>query len=271
MPRLQWGQKTPGHLVFLIDQSTSMNVKDANGKTRAEKVVEAVQSAVIDCVNGCISGTNVKNRFFLTIIGYGGEPTPSVTTIKEDWAKNLIPELQAIKTNGGTFIPAEALGWTPMAEAFDLAKECLENWLEACQEKVDDGSYLGIPAPVVINITDGEPCDGSSTAKDRAVTSAKELLALSGTDGNVTLFNLHISDEGVEIVFPGDKNILNGCSEGELLFDMSSDMSSDMADAARDRGIEGVCVGSKCMAVNAKGDTITTLISFGSGSGLTKH
>lgn len=271
MAKLQWGQKTPGHLVFLIDQSTSMKVKDANGKTRAEKVVEAVQSAVIDCVNGCISGTNVKNRFFLTIIGYGGEPTPSVTTIKEDWAKNLIPELQAIKTNGGTFIPAEALGWTPMAEAFDLAKECLENWLEACQEKVDDGSYLGIPAPVVINITDGEPCDGSSTAKDRAEAAAKDLLSLCGTDGNVTLFNLHISDEGIEIVFPGDKNVLNGCPEGELLFDMSSDMSSDMADAAKERGIEGVCAGSKCMAVNAKGATITTLISFGSGSGMTNH
>lgn len=83
--------------------------------------------------------------------------------------------------------------------------------------KVEDGSYLGIPAPIVINITDGEPCDGTSTAKDRAVASAKELLSLCGTDGNVTLFNLHISDEGVEIVFPGDKNILNGCPEGDLL------------------------------------------------------
>lgn len=271
MPRLQWGQKTPGHLVFLIDQSTSMNVKDANGKTRAEKVVEAVQSAVIDCVDGCISGTNVKNRFFLTIIGYGGEPTPSVTTIKEEWAKGLIPDLQAIRANGGTFIPAEAQGWTPMAEAFDLAKECLEGWLEACQEKVDDGSYLGIPAPVVINITDGEPCDGSSTAKDRAEASAKALLSLSGTDGNVTLFNLHISDEGVEIIFPGDKNVLNGCPEGEFLFNLSSDMSSDMANDARLAGIEGVCAGSKCMAVNVKGATITKLISFGSGSGMTNH
>ena len=271
MARLQWGQKTPGHLVFLIDQSTSMNVKDANGKTRAEKVVEAVQSAVIDCVNGCISGTNVKNRFFLTIIGYGGEPSPTVTTIKEDWAKNLIPELQTIKSSGGTFIPAEACGWTPMAEAFDLAKECLEGWLEACQEKVDDGSYLGIPAPVIINITDGEPYDGSTTAKDRAVTSAKELLSLSGSDGNVTLFNLHISDEGVEIVFPGDKNVLSGCPEGELLYDLSSDMSDEMADAAKVRGIEGVCAGSKCMAVSAKGATITTLISVGSGSGMTNH
>lgn len=264
MAKLQWGQKTPGHLVFLIDQSTSMNVKDANGKTRAEKVVEAVQDAIINCVDMCIAGTSVKNRFFLTIIGYGGEPTPTVTTIKEDWAKNLIPDLQALKTNGGTFIPVEALGWTPMAEAFDLAKECLEGWFEACQEKVDDGSYLGIPAPIIINITDGEPCDGSSTAKERAEASAKELLSLSGTDGNVTLFNLHISDEGTEIVFPSDKAILNGCPEGEFLFDLSSDMPDEIAESARQKGIEGVCAGAKCMAVNVKGGTITTLINVGS-------
>ena len=94
---------------------------------------------------------------------------------------------------------------------------------------------------------------------------------MSGSDGNVTLFNLHISDEGVEIVFPGDKNVLSGCPEGELLYDLSSDMSDEMADAAKVRGIEGVCAGSKCMAVNAKGATITTLISFGSGSGMTNH
>jgi hypothetical protein len=48
-------------------------------------------------------------------------------------------------------------------------------------------------------------------------------------------------------------------------------MSDEMADAAKERGIEGVCAGSKCMAVNAKGDTITALISFGSGSGMTNH
>lgn len=271
MARLQWGQKTPGHLVFLIDQSTSMNVKDANGKTRAEKVVDAVQAAVVDCVNGCISGTNVKNRFFLTIIGYGGEPTPTVTTIKEDWAKNLIPELQAIKTNGGTLIPVEANGWTPMAEAFELAKDCLEGWLEACQEKLEDGSYIGIPAPIVINITDGEPCDGTSTAKDRAETAASEVLSLSGTDGNVIVFNLHISDEGTEIVFPADKMLLNGCTEGEFLYEISSVIPDDMIELAKSAGIEGIMSGSKCMAANVKGSTITTLISFGSGSGMTNH
>lgn len=271
MAKLQWGQKTPGHLVILIDQSTSMNVKDANGKTRAEKVVEAVQSAVVNCVDGCISGMSVKNRFFLTIIGYGGEPTPTVNTLKEEWAKNLIPELQAIKANGGTLIPVEARGWTPMAEAFDLAKECLEGWLESCQEKVDDGSYLGIPAPIVINVTDGEPYDGSlTTAKDRAAVAAKELMSLTGSEGNVILFNLHISDEGSEIVFPNDKSVLNGCPEGEFLYDISSDMTDEMANSAAEQGIEGVCAGSKCMAANIKGDTITRLIDFGSCSGMTK-
>lgn len=263
MPNSKWGQRTPGHLVFLIDQSTSMNQKDSNGKTRAEKVVEAIQSAVSECLQGCIDGTSVKNRFFVTIIGYGGEPQPEVRVIKEDWAKDLIPEFQAL-SNGGTLIPIVALGYTPMAEAFDLAKECLENWLEACQEKVEDGSYYSIPAPVVINITDGEPYDGSSTATARALASAKNLMALRGTDENVILFNLHIDDEGTEVVFPVEKNTLNGCSAGELLFDMSSEMSSKMVDAARLKGIEGVCYNSKCMAANVKGARIAALITFGS-------
>ena len=274
MKRLQWGTKTPGHLVFLIDQSTSMiqkNPSDPNSKTRAEKVVEAVQSAITDCVNGCISGPNVKNRFFLTIIGYGGEPKPVVTTIKEDWAKNLIPELQAIRDSGDTLIPVVAEGWTPMAEAFKLAKEDLEGWIETCQEKVDDGSYLGIPAPVVINITDGEPCDGTATAKSRAIDSAKELLNLSGTDGNVLLFNLHTADDGMEIIFPADKAQLNGCPEGDFLFDISSDLPDDMVQMAKEAGIEGVIAGAKCMSVNCSGDTMTRLISFGSGSGMTNH
>lgn len=271
MARLQWGQKTPGHLIFLIDQSTSMNIKDDSGRSRAEKVVDAVQNAIIDCVNGCISGANVKNRFFLTIIGYGGEPEPTVTTIKEDWAKDLIPVLQTVRANSTTLIPVLAEGWTPMAEAFSQAKECVESWLETCQEQLDNEKYLGIPAPLIINITDGEPCDGSSDASDRAKEAAEELLQLTGTDGNVLLFNLHISDEGVEYVFPCDKSSLNGCKEGELLFDISSDMPDDMVDNAHNCGIEGVFKGAKCMAVNVKGDTITKLINFGSGSGMTKR
>lgn len=275
MQRLQWGTKSPGHLVFLLDQSTSMNQKmnpsDPQSKTRAEKVVEAVQEAVTDCVNGCISGTNVKNRFFLTIIGYGGEPKPTVATIKEDWAKNLIPELQAIQGTENTFIPVVAEGWTPMAEAFELAKESLESWIETCQEKVDEGAYIGIPAPVVINVTDGEPCDGTNSAKARAIDSAKELLNLSGTDGNVLLFNLHTADAGTEIVFPADKAQLNGCPEGELLFEISSDLPDEMVQMAKEAGIEGVMAGAKCMAINSSGDTMTRLISFGSGSGMTNH
>lgn len=263
MDRLQWGQKTPGHLLFLIDQSGSMCCKDIAGKTLADRVIEAVQSAVIDCVDGCISGMVVKNRFFLTIIGYGN----SVSILKEDWAKSLVPELQAIKTNGGTLIPAVSDGWTPMAEAFELAKECLEGWLETCQEKVDEGSYLGIPAPIVINITDGEPEDGTPTAKSRAASAAKDILNLSGTDGNVIVFNLHISDDETEICFPDDKSSLNCCSQGEFLFDLSSDLSEELVNAAKRAGMESAHMGSKGLVVNANGSTITRFINFGSGSG----
>lgn len=51
---IQWGQKSPGHLIFLLDQSGSMS-----GENEI-KVVDAVHAAILELINNCISGTKVK-------------------------------------------------------------------------------------------------------------------------------------------------------------------------------------------------------------------
>lgn len=52
MACINWGTRSPGHLMFLIDQSSSMNLCNTEGRSRAEVVAMAIQSAIIDCVNG---------------------------------------------------------------------------------------------------------------------------------------------------------------------------------------------------------------------------
>ena len=146
---IQWGQKSPGHIIFLIDQSGSMS-----GDNEI-KAAEAVHKAIEEIINNCINGTKVKNRVYITIIGYGNEN--DVCILKEGWATDYVMDLQKCKSNGTLIVEPDSYGGTPMAEA------------------------------------------------------------------------------------------------------------------AKERGIEGVCAGAKCMAVNAKGATITALICFGSGSGMTKH
>lgn len=204
MACINWGTRSPGHLIFLIDQSSSMNLCNTEGRSRAEVV--AIQSAIIDCVNGCISGTQIKNRLFITIIGYGGSDAPNAKIIKEDWVGNYVAELQDVKNNGGLFIPIEANGSAPLSKAFDLATECLETWINVCQEKIEEGIYSDIPVPIVINITDSEP-----DAEARAEMSAQKLKSLKVLSNNVTLFNVYISDEGAEVLFPKCNEIPRDC------------------------------------------------------------
>ena len=61
----KWGRAIPGHIVFLIDQSGSMS------GTRAEMTAECVQNSIVEIVRGSIHGEEVRDRAFITVIGYG--------------------------------------------------------------------------------------------------------------------------------------------------------------------------------------------------------
>lgn len=261
MACINWGTRSPGHLIFLIDQSSSMNLCNTEGRSRAEVVAMAIQSAIIDCVNGCISGTQIKNRLFITIIGYGGSDAPNAKIIKEDWVGNYVAELQDVKNNGGLFVPIEANGSAPLSKAFDLATECLETWINVCQEKKEEGIYSDIPAPIVINITDSEPFDGEPDAEARAEMSAQKLKSLRVSSNNVTLFNVYISDEGDEVLFPKCNEIPMDCHVSKFYFGISSNIYNN---------VPNIHVGSyggqihknvKCLALNIRTESIVTFIT----------
>lgn len=248
---LMWGRKTPGHLVYLIDQSGSMDGDNSI------KTAEAVHSAIMDTFIGCVRGNEVLNRVYITIIGYGN--SDGVSIIREGWMTDYVADLKACKNNGTTIIDPIAYGGTPMAEALKLAKECLTNWIQARQEIADEDPQAGIPAPIVINITDGWPDD-----QFEAVCEAQELTSLSTPDGNVLLFNIHMDEtpSASEIMFPSDPDSLN--ESGRFLFDISSEMTDEFIKVAKQQHLEGIIPGSKGFVVNAKGDTLVRFVRFGS-------
>src|SRR5262249_60227949 len=70
--------------------------------------------------------------------------------------------------------------------------------------------------PVVINITDGKPTDRNPLA------DAERVRALASSDGNVLLFNLHISGSPLgAVAFPDSEALLTD-QYARLLFRMSS-------------------------------------------------
>lgn len=252
MAQIQWGTKTPGHIIYLIDQSGSME------GTNERKAAESITAAMIETLKGCIQGKEVRNRVYITIIGYGNEE--GVSIIREGWITDFVADLQQCKTNGTPIIEPKSCGLTPMAETFALANKCITTWLS--QRENVQGDYK-VPAPIVINITDGYPDD-----VNKATTEAQKIMNITTRDdGNVLVFNVHMDDSNdqVEIKFPTNKSILNGVAEGEFLFEISSEMTDDFIKAARAQKFEGVMPGSKGFVVNAKGDTLVRFVTFGSG------
>ena len=108
---MQWGKKTPGLLVFLIDQSGSMKKM---GKHKL--VANAVQDAVWECMVSCINGLEVRGRFNLLVIGYSDQ----AAVLTEKWISDidLLAQLQKAHNSGTSFIEPKADGATAMADAF---------------------------------------------------------------------------------------------------------------------------------------------------------
>ena len=139
----QWSSATPGYIIFLVDQSGSMQETYADGKTRAQFTSLVINRTINELVNTNMDGEKVKDRVFISLIGYG----LSVEDVRSDYLSEFadnplrIEKIKKKVSDGGgglveieeqmpIFIEPKADGLTPMAEALDFAKELIEGWLQ---------------------------------------------------------------------------------------------------------------------------------------------
>ena len=190
----------PTCYLFLIDQSGSMGDPFPGEEERkADKVSTAINRLLQNLVIRSSRNEGVRDYFYLGVIGYGAQvgpafggslvgkelvPTSEValnpTRIEErtkkvdDGAGGLVD--QTIKFP--IWFDPTANGGTPMNQAMSIANRILSDWLI---------QHPDCFPPVVIHITDGESTDGDPTESMRTLTG------LSSNDGNVLLFNVHLS------------------------------------------------------------------------------
>lgn len=246
--RILWNCKTPGFLVFLIDQSCLMSVRNKH-----LQVAKAIQDAIMECYSSCIAGEYIKPCFAMSIIGYGDE-------VKEIWSgwindEKLGEKLFEANDNDTSFIPAKASGGVPMAQVFELAYTTIQKWFTEQNEQKAKELINALPAPIVINITGGLPDDESS-----ATTAAHKIMELNGDDGNVLLFNLHISNDDKEYLFPMSETDLDGSKEVRFLFNISSKFDEDIIETAYYNGYEYARIGARGMITNASADLFMKFI-----------
>ncbi|OLB38051.1 MAG: hypothetical protein AUH11_07745 [Acidobacteria bacterium 13_2_20CM_57_17] len=253
-------RSNPTCFLFLIDQSGSMaDVFPTEGaKRKADGVADAINKLLQTLVIRCAKEEGVRDYFHVGVIGYGASVGPAFGGALS--GKELVPiseianspvrvEERAKKVDDGAgglvdqnvrfpiWFDATTGGGTPMCQALSQGKRILQQWL---------GQHSGSFPPVVIHITDGESTDGDPSQAMREVTS------LSSNDGNVLLFNLHLSSNpsAVSTAFPDSSSQLPD-QFARTLFDSASLLTPFMRTVAAEHGFR-LGEGAKCFVLNAE-------------------
>jgi hypothetical protein len=145
-----------------------------------------------------------------------------------------------------------------MGSALEFAKKLAESWMS---KKTDN------PAPVIINISDGLPCPDEE--KQKSVTVAKEIMALSCNDGNPIIFNAHIGNGHAKCICSESESELPD-EQAKFLFSISSKIPDSYRDAAQKQSLD-VKANSKGFVSNADPETFIKFINFGSSGGSDKR
>jgi hypothetical protein len=234
----------PTCLLFLVDQSSSMDGPFGGqpGKKKSEGVADAINRLLQHLVLKCAKADGVRDYFHVGVIGYGEEVGPKLAGT--DAQQPLVPisgvannplrleQRQRMVDDGAGGLVEQAFkfpvwfepvagGKTPMNAAVGLAKDVVTDFLS---------TYPDCFPPLVINLTDGKPTDVNP------LDTAVALKALKSTDGNVLMFNAHLSSSlAPPVCFPSDENTLAD-KYAKLLFRMSSILPPRLMSSARDDG-----------------------------------
>ena len=221
---LKWSESKPGHLVWLVDLSYSMKTGD-----KIVKVIEALQSSLREIISGCYKGNgNFVPAFTTTIIGYNTDIIPLFPSSHLAFGSinNVAGLIKKANTSNEPLFNykkggiAEPNWMTYMTKAFNAARENIEKWIA-------ESNGRQLPAPIVINITDGQPEEAKKSLEvcaREALEAAQRLKNVRTPDGNVLLWNLHFGDSGnlKEIQFPNSLTEIKekaflGCSALESI------------------------------------------------------
>ena len=285
----------PACFIFLVDRSLSM--MDPWG---AKKGAEGKDQGVADAINGLLrnlvirssKAEGVRDYYHIGVIAYGEDVGPAlggplagralvpVSEVADNPAR-IETRTQRVEAAAPTTCPTcgatigcptcgakieapagevvenevqfpvwlepEAKGATPMCRALAQAGSVVKEFLE---------QYPKSFPPIVINITDGEATDGNPTNGARALRDMKS------RDGNVLLFNLHISrHEAASVLYPDSPEGLVD-DYARLLFEMSSVLPDYMRGFAVEEGLP-VSPGSRGFAFNADMTSVVNFLDIG--------
>lgn len=269
---------TPTAFLFILDQSVSMGNRTTfmgEEMTMSEAVARIVNRQINELILRCIKSNEVRHYFDIAVIGYGtdaysawegaleGRDFVSPEELRDNPFKRITVKEEK-KTRLGTVLKeVEKVQWieakhtgrsTHFHRAFDHARQLLEKWME---KHHDQDCY----PPTVIHITDGIY---NGATKEEVQQKANELKSMFTNDGNVLLFNIHITANADKpLAFPASKNELGDNCYAHELFDLSSLLPLRYNDAIGTMKETDSSVRHSAMAVNADMSMLIKLMDIG--------
>jgi len=256
-------RQNPGCLIFLVDQSGSMDETIAGGTVEKKKqvVADAINRLLYNTILRCAKEDGVRPYFHIGVWSYSGVEVQrafsadlvSITEIAENPKRTEARRRRVPDGAGGVYeeefqLPVwfdpVAKGTTPMHAAFRAVVPPLRDWLN---------QHPASFPPIVINLTDGAYSDATPAPV------VWELMQMGTTDGNVLVFNCHISKQaGMATPFPNDGQAAGLEGLARELYDISSALPDLLRSQAQAKGYQ-VGDGARGYAFNAD---LVTMIDF---------
>ena len=266
----------PGCFLFLIDQSGSMKgfLGGQVGLRKMEGAVDAL-NRILDAISQrCSQGMDIRDYFDIGAITYttdgSGSPTLETVFPETSLEQPFLPvsqvvdiaeveERQVKESDGAGGVvevarkfpvwlrPTASYG-TPMCGALSVAAKAIDYWTS---EHPD--SY----PPMVINVTDGDATDGNPEPL------AQDIMALSTSDGNVLLYNAHLSEmSALPVQYPSQESDIPPDEYAARMFRMSSVFPDPVLELAASIGLP-VTEGSRGYVYNADAVALVQFLDIG--------
>jgi hypothetical protein len=265
----QISRSSPTAFLFVVDQSGSMSDNLSGGRSKAQQVADVLNRTLATLITRCTRAEGTRHYFDIGVIGYGGNGT--YNGFQGNLASTILQPISAIEASplrieergkkmddgaGGIveqkvkfpmWFEPQATGGTPMRQAITKAAEELVAWC--------DGHPSSYP-PTVLHITDGESTDGDPEEL------AAQLRQIKTNDGDVLMFNLHVSTSGADAIqFPASESGLPD-AYAKLLFRMSSQLPEHLIRFAQEKGFK-VGMESRGFMFNADAVQIVDFFDIG--------
>lgn len=261
----------PSCFLFLIDQSGSMEDSFGSGestKSKSVHIADAINRLLQELVIRCARAEGARDYFHIGVLGYGNTVGPAfvgelagrdlvlISEVANAPAK-IEERVKKVDDGAGGLVDQNikfplwfepvSNGGTPMCQVLSMAENILQQFL------VEHPSCF---PPVVIHLTDGESTDGDPTQAMQRITS------LSSTDGNVLLFNCHLSSSNENpIAFPNSSAGLPD-QYATMLFETASQLTPTMIETAKHEDLN-LPEGAKAFVFNADSILVIQALEIG--------